>query len=445
MRLPSRLLPAVAAIALAAFAARADEATLAGGVEATVARALPSVVTLRGWPRDVRRTGLGGALASILGASGPIEAPADFGSGVVLRPDGLVVTNNHVLGGSAYFEATLADGRTFAAVPVWRDAGADLAFVALKGAAGLTPMPLAVPGVPALGARVVAIGNPYDIGLSVSDGIVAGLARGGARLGRGPGLLQSTAPLYPGNSGGALVGIDGRLIGITTSVMTGPDGGRIPGISFAIPAQTVLDAMAASGLGLARAAGPWFGAAGEALGRAEGLAEGLAAGGIRLTFVDPASPFARAGIGAGAILIAAGETPLREPGDLEVAALKAGPGAALTVRYRQDGAEGMVRVVAAPPPGIGAPEAEVEGGPDAGARLAEVTPWQIVRFGLPPDAAGVVVAAGGRDESGLRAGDLLLAVEGRAPGSAEEAARALSRGGARWEVLRNGERIAGGA
>ncbi len=171
------------------------------------------------------------------------QRQAGLGSGVIVDAGGLVVTNWHVVGEASDIAVELADGRTFAARVVRAVPDSDLALLALEGAAGLPVLPFADSDKVAVGDLVLAIGNPFGIGQTVSSGIVSALARGGLRVGNGGGtFIQTDAAINPGNSGGALVDLSGRLVGINTAILS-RDGGW-NGVGFAIPSNDVVRLLA---------------------------------------------------------------------------------------------------------------------------------------------------------------------------------------------------------
>ncbi|HSR22179.1 MAG TPA: trypsin-like peptidase domain-containing protein, partial [Candidatus Eisenbacteria bacterium] len=172
-----------------------------------------------------------------------IDTPNGLGSGVVLDAQGDIVTNAHVVGTASGLTVTASDGSTFRASLVGSYAGNDLAVVRADGAgASLKPATLGDSGQVRLGDIVLAMGSPLGLTGSVSEGIVSGTDRtqseaNGVNL---SGLIQTTAAVGPGNSGGALVDISGRVIGIPTlSASSSPRGGGASSIGFAIPSNQV--------------------------------------------------------------------------------------------------------------------------------------------------------------------------------------------------------------
>lgn len=144
-----------------------------------------------------------------------------LGSGVIVSPDGLVISNNHVTQGADAIRVVLNDRREYAARVLLADAEADIAVLQLDGAQDLPALSFADSDALQVGDLVLAIGNPFGVGQTVSSGIVSGLARSALQVGNGQGYyIQTDAPINPGNSGGALVDMAGRLIGINTAILT---------------------------------------------------------------------------------------------------------------------------------------------------------------------------------------------------------------------------------
>ena len=166
------------------------------------------------------------------------QAPAErqvmaAGSGVIIDAQrGLVLTNNHVVKGAERIGVALSDGRRIEAKLIGSDPPTDIALIAIS-APGLVAMPLGNSDALEIGDYVVAIGNPFGLGQTVTFGVVSALGRTGLGIEGYENFIQTDAAVNPGNSGGALVDIDGRLVGINTAIV-GPSGGNI-GIGFAIP------------------------------------------------------------------------------------------------------------------------------------------------------------------------------------------------------------------
>lgn len=160
-----------------------------------------------------------------------------LGSGVILDPSGIVVSNYHVVGGADEIIIVLEDGRELQGRVILADRETDLAVVRVDGASGLPALALRDSDTVEVGDLVLAIGNPFGVGQTVTSGIISALGRGVAATGEPGMFIQTDAAINPGNSGGALVDMEGRLVGINTAILS-RTGGSI-GIGFAVPANIV--------------------------------------------------------------------------------------------------------------------------------------------------------------------------------------------------------------
>ncbi|MCK5167496.1 MAG: trypsin-like peptidase domain-containing protein, partial [Rhodospirillaceae bacterium] len=225
-----------------------------------------------------------------------------LGSGVIVSSDGTIVTNHHVIEGAEEIKVVLSDRREFEAVIVGKDERTDLAVLKIKNAGkDFSFLELNNSDNLEVGDLVLAIGNPFGVGQTVTSGIVSALARtqiGVSDLGS---FIQTDAAINPGNSGGALIGMDGKLIGINTAIFS-KSGGSM-GIGFAIPSNMVSSVVRAIQTG-GRAVRPWFGASGHGvtadIARNIGLDRPV---GVMITNVFDDGPAKRAGIRRGDIIL----------------------------------------------------------------------------------------------------------------------------------------------
>jgi serine protease Do len=162
------------------------------------------------------------------------------GSGVIVTEDGYILTNNHVVDGAKEVKATLTDGREFTAKVIGRDPKSDVAVVKID-ATGLPVVPMADSSKAQIGDAVLAIGNPFGVGQTVTEGIVSATDRGNMGIEDYEDFIQTDAAINPGNSGGALVDIDGRLIGVNTAILSHSGGSQ--GVGFAIPSNLARNVM----------------------------------------------------------------------------------------------------------------------------------------------------------------------------------------------------------
>jgi len=236
-----------------------------------------------------------------------------LGSGVIVDAErGLVLTNNHVIEGADDIKVTLTDGRTLTAEIVGRDPDTDVAVIRVP-AERLTALPLPQSDQLRVGDFVVAVGNPFGLGQTVTSGIVSALGRSGLQGLGYQNFIQTDASINPGNSGGALVNLRGELVGINTAIFS-PSGGNV-GIGFAIPAtlaRSVMNQLLAFGEVQRGSLGVQAQDLSEVLGKALGLP---AARGAVITQIVPESPAQTAGLRVGDVLVTLGGKAVRSAND----------------------------------------------------------------------------------------------------------------------------------
>jgi Do/DeqQ family serine protease len=245
-----------------------------------VKQAAPAVVNVYGVRREQRqrnaifddplfREFFGG------GKQGQERVQQSVGSGVIVGSDGYVVTNHHVIEGMTEVKIALADRREFDADIVLRDPRTDLAVLRVKnaGEARLTSIPLGDSDVVEVGDIVLAIGNPFGVGQTVTQGIVSALARTQVGISDYQFFIQTDAAINPGNSGGALVDMQGRLVGINTAIFSRSGGSH--GIGFAVPVNMLKIVIESARGGGATVKRPWFGARLDSVDREKAEALGL--------------------------------------------------------------------------------------------------------------------------------------------------------------------------
>lgn len=369
-----------------------------------------------------------------------------LGSGVILSRDGFVVSNYHVVGMATDVRVVLNDRREFKAEVLLGDEESDLAILRLEGAQDLPHLELRDSDTVEVGELVLAIGNPFGVGQTVSSGIVSGLARSGGTNGGGRGyFIQTDAPINPGNSGGALIDVAGRLIGINTRILTRSGGSN--GIGFAIPANLVQAFVRQAEAGNDDFVRPWAGLTGQAVD--SDIAEMLGLdrpGGIILSAIHPLSPFAD-DFEVGDAILSAGGVPVNTPQEMMYHMAVAGEGGTLRVKRLRDGRTlGLtVRLIAAPedPPR----DTIVLGNRTVlpGLTVSRINPALTAEMRLPMASEGVVVEDTGPYASriGLRAGDILIEVAGRQIERPRDVRAALSQDARRYTItaLRGQRRI----
>lgn len=368
-----------------------------------------------------------------------------LGSGVILSADGIVVSNHHVVGGADDIRVVLSDRREFVADVILNDEESDLAVLRLRGAEDLPALALADSEQVHVGDLVLAIGNPFGVGQTVSSGIVSALARSGIAVGSGRGyFIQTDAAINPGNSGGALVDLSGRMVGINTAILTRTGGSH--GIGFAIPANLVAQVVAQAREGNDRFIRPWAGVSAQAMDA--GLAEAFALSlpqGVVLADLHPLSPLATAGLRSGDVLLSVDGEPVNSPPELEFRLSARGIGGTARLSYlrAEEQAEVVIDLIA-PPEEPARERLEVRSAVLRGMVAENINPAVIAELGLPQGVAGVAVvqAQDLAQRVGLRAGDVLLAVNREPLHSTADLERVLRDQTRHWEVelLRDGRR-----
>ena len=352
---------------------------------------------------------------------GPMmPSPTDsMGSGVVVSDDGLVLTNNHVIEHGEKIVVTLSDGRDLPAEIVGADPKTDLAVIRITGdRTGIAPMPLGDSDALRLGESVLAIGNPFGLGHTVTLGIVSAKSRAGMGIVDYEDFIQTDAAINPGNSGGALVNMRGELVGINTAILSRTGGYQ--GVGFAIPirmAATVMQSLVSTGT-VNRG---WLGIGIQDLDARLTRALRLAPNtdGVLVTSVAPDTPAARAGLARGDVITAIDGTPMRNAGQLRnTIALKGAIDIQLAVL--RDGRERAIAVTLGtlaegPQDAARAPAPDAVANTRLGLAIRPLDRALIQRLQLPPDASGVVVtgidAGSPAERAGLRPGDVIAEVE----------------------------------
>jgi Do/DeqQ family serine protease len=370
-----------------------------------------------------------------------------LGSGVIVDASGLVVSNYHVVGQATEIRVVLNDRREYRAEVLLADEESDLAILQLSGAVDLPALALRNSDEVEVGDLVLAIGNPFGVGQTVSSGIVSGLARSALSIGGGRGyFIQTDAAINPGNSGGALVDVAGRLVGINTAILTRSGGSN--GIGFAIPANLVQSFINQAKAGETRFQRPWAGVSGQAVDA--GLAEAMGLPrpeGVVLTELHPASPFRAAGLLPGDVILTLAGERTDTPQEVLFRMSALGAGRTAPVTYLRDGAPARAEVRLIPPPDQPPREARSFTGDVVlrGLSLARINPAVADELNLPATAEGVVVTAAEdrAARAGLQPGDILLSVNDQAIFTPADAARAVEEPKRFWavDVLRAGARV----
>lgn len=358
-----------------------------------------------------------------------------LGSGVILSADGYVVSNYHVVGGASDIRVVLKDRREFSAEVVLGDKASDLAILRIKDAQDLPFLSLRDSNSVEVGELVLAIGNPFGVGQTVSSGIISGLARSGAITGNERGyFIQTDAPINPGNSGGALIGMDGALMGVNTAIVTRSGGSN--GIGFAIPAAMVGQFIAQARAGETRFQRPWAGMGGQSVDADLANSLGLQRpGGMAITQLQAGSPFAAVGLVVGDVIVAAAGREVNSPSEMLYYMTVSGIGSEIKITAIHDGKPRDYTVAMIGPPDLPPRDALTLKGdlPLPDMMVANVNPAVMAEYQLPLLPDGVVVLELGPFGArvGLQKGDLLREIDGREitrPADVQQAFEAAQRG-----------------
>ncbi|KAA5603609.1 Do family serine endopeptidase [Blastochloris sulfoviridis] len=364
-----------------------------------------------------------------------------LGSGVIVDPRGLVVTNHHVVEGADEVKVVLADKRELAAEIVLRDPRTDLAVLRVNEGAPFQAIDLADSDALQVGDLVLAIGNPFGVGQTVTQGIVSALARSQVGISDFQSFIQTDAAINPGNSGGALVDMSGRLVGINTAIFTRSGGSH--GIGFAIPSNMVRVVVESAKSGGKQVKRPWLGARLQTVTAdiAESLGLPRPAGAL-VADVPNGTPAAKAGLKRGDVVVAIDGQMVDDPDGLgfRLATRPVGGRAVLTVRR---GANEVPLPIGleAPPEGSSRDAVAIRSrSPFAGATVAALDAALADELHLPFGGEGVVVVVkvepgSPADNLGFQPGDAVLQVNGRDIRSPQELERIFRAGARLWRLV----------
>ena len=462
MSLPSRWLATAALIVIAAapLGAGAQERTPERRVPSSanelrlsyapvVRRAAPAVVNVYAAKTVAVRNPLfdDPIFRRFFGGPGD-QVQRSLGSGVFVDAEGLVVTNNHVIEGADQVRVSLADKREFEAEMVLKDSRSDLAVLRIKAQNERFPaLEFADSDALEVGDVVLAIGNPFAVGQTVTHGIVSALARTEVGITDYQFFIQTDAAINPGNSGGALVDLGGRLVGVNTAIFSRSGGSQ--GIGFAIPANMVKVVVASAKSGGSIVKRPWLGARLQAV--TPEIAEGLGLkrpSGALVASVTPTSPAARAGLKTSDLIVAIDAQPVEDANAFDYRFATKAIGGSARLDVIRGGKEVALSVVLEAAPDTPHEELVIASpSPFQGARVSNLSPALAENLRLDPSTQGVVIVditAGSPAQSlGFQRGDLVLSVNNAKIAKTRDLERVAGQQSRRWSItiVRGGQQV----
>lgn len=371
-----------------------------------------------------------------------------LGSGVIVDPSGLVVTNHHVIEGMDEVRVALTDRREFEAEIVLRDPRTDLAVLKLKGGTSLPSLDFGDSEALEVGDITLAIGNPFGVGQTVTQGIVSALARTQVGVTDYQFFIQTDAAINPGNSGGALVDMAGRLVGINTAIFSRSGGSH--GIGFAIPSSMVRAVVASARGGNTVVRRPWLGATLQTvtpeIAESMGLARPL---GALVAGFAQGSPAEEAGMRRGDIIVAIDGQTVEDMDTFGYRFALKPLGGAARIEVQRGARRQTLSVRLMAPPEVPARDAFVVRGrsPFVGATAANLSPAVADELSLQVADQGVVLTDVERGSPaarvGFQRGDIVVAINGDRIASTQDFRRIVQERPRVWEITlsRGGRRV----
>jgi S1-C subfamily serine protease len=311
----------------------ADAATIRLSFSPIVKKTAPAVVNV--FSQRVVRTQVDPFWGMFSNGGVPQERIAQsLGSGSIVRADGVIVTNHHVIAGAQEIKVVTADRREWPAKVLLDDPRADLAVLKIEpGAERLPAIAIDDASDVQVGDLVLAIGDPFGVGQTVTNGIVSALSRSDTGVNSFSSFIQTDAAINPGNSGGPLVDMSGDLIGVNTAILSGS--GTSSGVGFAIPAALVKQVVTTALGGGHAVIRPWLGLRPQALTGEVARSFGLASPqGVMAADLWPDGPAARAGVARGVVIVSVNGQAVNDPTSLNNAVATMSPGASVNLLVR---------------------------------------------------------------------------------------------------------------
>jgi Do/DeqQ family serine protease len=376
------------------------------------------------------------------------QVQRSLGSGVIVDPSGLIVTNVHVIAGATEIKVALADKREFEAQVVLKDKRSDLAVLRIKDSHERFPyLQFANSDALQVGDVVLAIGNPFGVGQTVTHGIVSAVARTDLGSSNYQFFIQTDAAINPGNSGGALVDLEGRLVGINNMILSRSGGSQ--GIGFAIPSNMVRVVVATAEHGGKAVERPWLGAKLQTV--TSDIADSLGLSrpmGALIASVMRDSPAAQAGLKPGDLILSVDGQPVEDVNAFDYRFATKALGGTATLGVRRGGHETQVKVPLRAAPEFPRDELTIHSrSPFSGAKIANLSPALADELQLQNADHGVVIldvdTGSYASNVGFRRGDIIVSVNDRPIDKTADLARIAGEPIRTWRIIirRGGQRI----
>jgi Do/DeqQ family serine protease len=376
------------------------------------------------------------------------QVQRSLGSGVIVDPSGLIVTNVHVIAGATEIKVALTDKREFEAQVVLKDKRSDLAVLRIKdGHARFPYLQFANSDALQVGDVVLAIGNPFGVGQTVTHGIVSAVARTDLGSSNYQFFIQTDAAINPGNSGGALVDLDGRLVGINNMILSRSGGSQ--GIGFAIPSNMVRVVVATAEHGGKAVERPWLGAKLQTV--TADIADSLGLSrptGALVASVMRDSPAAQAGLKAGDLILSVDGQSVEDVNAFDYRFATKPLGGTASLGVRRSGHEIAVKVALRTAPEFPRDEITIRSrSPFSGAKIANLSPALADELQLQNADRGVVIldvdTGSYASNVGFRRGDIIVSVNDKAIDKTADLARVAGERTRTWRIIirRGGQRI----
>jgi len=376
------------------------------------------------------------------------QVQRSLGSGVIVDAGGLIVTNNHVIEGADEVKVSLADKREFEASLVLKDPRTDLAILQIKDGRERFPvLEFADSDALQVGDVVLAIGNPFGVGQTVTHGIVSALARTQVGVSDYQFFIQTDAAVNPGNSGGALVDLTGKLVGINTAIFSRSGGSQ--GVGFAIPANMVKVVVASGKTGGMAVARPWLGAKLQTVTADIADSMGLKRpSGALIANVTPDSPAARASLKPGDLIVSVDGQNVEDPNAFDYRFATKPPGGTARLGIVRGGREQTVTVALQIAPEMPREEIVIRSrSPFSGVKIANLSPALVDELQVRNAEEGVVIVdvdnGSYASNLGFQRGDVIQEVNGERITRTQDLERLSKAQNRAWRIVivRNGQKI----